>query len=220
VQWELALQFCFALSTGVFVLVLVLVLLLEPTASITSTSTISLSASTTEPTHRRVGCRAILRSGDHIFALVAKDLERFVEDRSNLGKDRATTNPTAFVVLDFQLKTNPRPSNRRLLRIPSHCLLQAQSRVEDRSRRSEDHTIRDARKADSDPTEIEDTPASRRQRILELLGDGGKLRSTCIATHLGCSLKNVKRELETLRLAGKIEFIGPNKTGTYQLVAG
>jgi predicted HTH transcriptional regulator len=81
-------------------------------------------------------------------------------------------------------------------------------------------TIRDARKADSDPTEIEDTPSSRRQRILELLGDGGKLRSTCIATHLGCSLKTVKRELETLRLAGKIEFIGPNKTGTYQLAAG
>ena len=51
-----------------------------------------------------------------------------------------------------------------------------------------------------------------------MLGDGGKLRSTCIATHLGCSLKTVKRELETLRLAGKIEFIGPNKTGTYQLV--
>ena len=49
--------------------------------------------------------------------------------------------------------------------------------------------IRDARKADSDPIEIEDTPASRRHRILELLGDGGKLRSTCIATHLGCSLK-------------------------------
>jgi hypothetical protein len=53
---------------------------------------------------------------------------------------------------------------------------------------------------------------------LELLGDGGKLRSTCIANHLGCSLKTVKRELETLRLAGRIEFIGPSKTGTYQLV--
>jgi len=39
----------------------------------------------------------------------------------------------------LQLKTNPRPSNRRLLRIPSHCLLQARSHVEDRSRRSEDH---------------------------------------------------------------------------------
>jgi DNA-binding IclR family transcriptional regulator len=59
---------------------------------------------------------------------------------------------------------------------------------------------------------------NRRLRILELLGDGGKLRSTCIANHLGCSLKTVKRELETLRLAGRIEFIGPSKTGTYQLV--
>ena len=79
-------------------------------------------------------------------------------------------------------------------------------------------TIRDTRKAETDPIEIEDTPASRRQRILELLGDGGKLRSTCIANHLGCSLKTVKRELETLRLAGRIEFLGPSKTGTYQLV--
>ncbi|MFN6300603.1 MAG: hypothetical protein ACK42H_00260 [Planctomycetota bacterium] len=29
---------------------------------------------------------------------------------------------------------------------------------------------------------------------------------------------SVKRKLETLRLAGRIEFIGPSKTGTYQLV--
>ena len=79
-------------------------------------------------------------------------------------------------------------------------------------------TIRDTRKAETEPIEIEDTPASRRQRVLELLGDGGKLRSTCIANRLGCSLKTVKRELETLRLAGRIEFIGPSKTGTYQLV--
>ena len=70
--------------TGIFVLVLVLllVLVLGPTASITSTSTISLSKRTTEPTHRGVGCRLILWSGDHILALVAEDLEGFVEDRS------------------------------------------------------------------------------------------------------------------------------------------
>ena len=102
-QWELALEFCFALSTGVFVLVLVLVLLLEPTASITSTSTISLSASTTEPTHRCVGCRSVLGSGDHVFALVAKDLERFVEDGTQFRKDRTATNPTTFVVFDLRL---------------------------------------------------------------------------------------------------------------------
>ena len=27
-----------------------------------------------------------------------------------------------------------------------------------------------------------------------------------------------KRELDTLRLAGHIEFVGPSKTGTYRLV--
>ena len=93
--------------TGIFVLVLVLVLLLVlvlgPTASITSTSTISLSTRTTEPTHRCIRCRSILRSCDHILALVTEDLERFVEDRSKLGEDRAATNATAFVMLDLRL---------------------------------------------------------------------------------------------------------------------
>ena len=40
---------------------------------------------------------------------------------------------------------------------------------------------------------------------------GGKAEGT--VPHLA-----IKRELETLRLAGRIEFIGPSKTGTYQLV--
>ena len=57
----------------------------------------------------------------------------------------------------------------------------------------------------------------RSARLMSIVSSA-KLRSTCIANHLGCSLKTVKRELETLRLAGKIEFIGPSKTGTYQLV--
>ena len=78
----------FRMLTGIFVLVLLLVLVLGPTASITSTSTISLSTSTTEPTHRRVSGSSILRSRDHIFALVAEYLERFIEDRSKIGQLR------------------------------------------------------------------------------------------------------------------------------------
>ena len=76
----------FRILTGIFVLVL----LLGPTASITSTSTsnISLSTRTTEPTHRRISGSSILRSRDHIFALVAEYLERFVEDRSKFGQLR------------------------------------------------------------------------------------------------------------------------------------
>ncbi len=34
---------------------------------------------------------------------MSKDLEGFVEDRSQLGEDRATTNPTTFVVFDLWL---------------------------------------------------------------------------------------------------------------------
>ena len=35
--------------------------------------------------HRRVGSRSILRCRDHVFALVAEDLEDFVEDRSQFS---------------------------------------------------------------------------------------------------------------------------------------
>jgi phosphatidylserine decarboxylase len=45
----------------------------------------------------------MLPSRDHVLALVAKDLKSFVEDRSQLREDRATTNATAFVVLDLRL---------------------------------------------------------------------------------------------------------------------
>ncbi|MFN7890127.1 MAG: hypothetical protein ACK5OC_07550 [Pirellula sp.] len=33
----------------------------------------------------------------------SEDLERFVEDRSQLGEDRAATNATTFVMLDLRL---------------------------------------------------------------------------------------------------------------------
>gem|GEM_PF-6202422 len=52
---------------------------------------------------RRVGGSSILRCGDHVFALIAEDLEDFVEDRSKLGEDRAATNATAFVMLHLRL---------------------------------------------------------------------------------------------------------------------
>ena len=59
-------------------------------------------------THRCVSGRSILRGRDHVLALVSKDLEGFVENRSKLGEDRATANATAFVMLDFRLwNTHP-----------------------------------------------------------------------------------------------------------------
>jgi DNA-binding response OmpR family regulator len=79
-------------------------------------------------------------------------------------------------------------------------------------------SVRDARRAEAEPEGQDGTPASRREQILALLREGGQLRSTSIASHLGCSLKTVKRELDALRQSGHIEFIGPSKTGTYQLV--
>jgi hypothetical protein len=44
-----------------------------------------------------------LWSRDHILGFVAEDLERFVENRLQLGKDRAATNATTFVMFDFWL---------------------------------------------------------------------------------------------------------------------
>ncbi len=63
-----------------------------------------------------------------------------------------------------------------------------------------------------------ETPASLQELILTLLRQSGKMRSKNIASEIGCSLKAVKRELDTLRLAGHIEFVCPSTTGTYRLV--
>ena len=83
---------------------------------------------------------------------------------------------------------------------------------------SDSVTVRDARKTVAVVAPEVETLASRRELILTLLRQSGKMRSRNIASELGCSLKTVKRELDTLRLAGHIEFVGPSKTGTYQLV--
>jgi predicted ArsR family transcriptional regulator len=56
--------------------------------------------------------------------------------------------------------------------------------------------------------------------ILSLLRETGSRRSIDIATGMGCSLKTVKRELDSLKLAGEVKFVGPSKTGTYRLVGG
>ena len=55
------------------------------------------------PTHGCVGSGTVLWSRDHVFALVAEYLERFVEDRSKIREDRATANATTFVMLDLRL---------------------------------------------------------------------------------------------------------------------
>lgn len=79
-------------------------------------------------------------------------------------------------------------------------------------------TVRDA---EPETTEQDTIPTieqpTRRDQILEILRRGQKLRSTNIAVELGCSVKTAKRELDALRIDGLVEFVGPTKTGTYQL---
>ncbi|XZE36040.1 response regulator [Pirellulaceae bacterium SH501] len=64
----------------------------------------------------------------------------------------------------------------------------------------------------------EEEGSNRRDQILELLDGGRPLRTTAIAAALGCSQATAKRELDILRSTGAIEFVGPAKTGTYQIV--
>jgi predicted DNA-binding transcriptional regulator YafY len=54
------------------------------------------------------------------------------------------------------------------------------------------------------------------QWIIRFAG-GKRLRTAAIAESLGCSQATAKRELDFLRSTGAIEFIGPSKTGGYQL---
>ncbi|QDU46863.1 hypothetical protein Mal52_53860 [Symmachiella dynata] len=62
-----------------------------------------------------------------------------------------------------------------------------------------------------------DTVATRQIRILQVLKSGQELRAPAIADELGSPLSTVKRDLKSLKGEGKIEFVGPPKTGHYRL---
>ena len=49
------------------------------------------------------------------------------------------------------------------------------------------------------------------------LHNGRQLRAPEIAGELKCSVATIKRDLDALRAARRIEFLGPSKTGYYRL---
>lgn len=64
----------------------------------------------------------------------------------------------------------------------------------------------------------DDTDAERRQAwILSELGKGRRLKVPAIAAGLRCSPRTVKRDLEILKNQGRVEFVGPARTGHYRL---
>ncbi|MBN1909941.1 MAG: response regulator [Pirellulales bacterium] len=63
-----------------------------------------------------------------------------------------------------------------------------------------------------------DDPAVRRRRwIVGELSKGRHLRAPGIATELNVSYRTVKRDLDALRSANRIAFVGPARTGYYRI---
>lgn len=91
--------------------------------------------------------------------------------------------------------------------------------------------VKDLRNTGSDPsgdgrpnaagdpvnTRSEDPVNERRDQILALLGRGERLRVPGFAEKLRCSYTTAKREVDALKTEGRIEFVGPSKTGYYAL---
>lgn len=67
-------------------------------------------------------------------------------------------------------------------------------------------------------TGSDDPVNERREQILALVRAGERLRVPGFAEKLGCSYTTAKREVEGLKAEGRIEFVGPAKTGYYRLV--
>ena len=79
-------------------------------------------------------------------------------------------------------------------------------------------SVRDAEAVSVEPPCKEtDEEQTRSSQILSALKNGRKLRTPALATELGCSIVTAKRELDNLRANGTVEFVGPAKTGAYQL---
>lgn len=66
----------------------------------------------------------------------------------------------------------------------------------------------------------DDEATRRRAWIVQQLQRGVKLNAPMVAVHFHRTKRTAQRDLDALREAGKIQFIGDRRTGHYQLVAG
>ena len=65
----------------------------------------------------------------------------------------------------------------------------------------------------------DDSELNPRQRwALDQLAKHGQLRKAEIVTEFKCSPTTAERDLRDLRRQGRIEFVGPAKTGHWRLV--
>ncbi|MCL2645563.1 MAG: response regulator [Phycisphaerales bacterium] len=65
---------------------------------------------------------------------------------------------------------------------------------------------------------VSDDPSIQRQsQILAMLSTGERLRVSGIQDKLDCSFTTARREIEVLKNQGKIEFVGPAKTGYWRM---
>ncbi len=82
-------------------------------------------------------------------------------------------------------------------------------------------SVEDASKADkatAQPEVPKKTPQKTPEAILELLGQAPNLSTTEMATHLGRSESVIKRAVRKLRESGRLQRIGPDKSGHWKVM--
>ena len=67
-------------------------------------------------------------------------------------------------------------------------------------------------------TDVSDDEKLRQERILEMIRSGERLRMPKIAEKLRCSYSTAKRAVDGLKAENRIAFVGPSKTGCYEIV--
>ena len=89
---------------------------------------------------------------------------------------------------------------------------------------SGERDVRNVRNGDvrnvHDEAESPENVAARRAWILERLRLGDRLQAPDVAKKFGCSLKTAQRDLQALKDAGRIEFVGAPRTGYYRVMEG
>ncbi|MHB1157163.1 MAG: hypothetical protein ACYC26_10025 [Phycisphaerales bacterium] len=58
----------------------------------------------------------------------------------------------------------------------------------------------------------------RQERVLEMIRSGERLRIPKIVERLHCSYSTAKRTADGLKAENRIVFVGPSKTGRYEIV--
>lgn len=148
----------------------------------------------------------------HVAELLGRELRLKVQPNDVIETAKAGYRLNAHIVVrDLRNTGSSPPRNARLNGSPDPAITGSDERVTGPDSRA------NTRSGERVCEGLDDPANEKREQILALIRGGARLRVPGFAEKLRCSFATAKREVDALKVEGRIEFVGPAKTGYYTL---